>query len=342
MSKAPAQRTTLEQVAARAGVSRSLASLALRGQSGVLPEKRRLILQAAADLHYVPNLAARSLASNAPRTIGVVIRDIENPFLAALAKAIDKAGNGRSLNVVLSIHAETEDDAEASVTSMIAQNVMGVILIDTPREPSAISRIALQIPTIYVGRILPIEHVSCVSNDDDIGARLVARHLLSLGHRRIAHIDGGSGAGARRRRNGFEAELALDDITPVVIPGEYTIDAGASAVDYLLQRPERPTAVFVANDVAALGALNRILARGLSIPDDIALVGYDDMPLAGTEAINLTTVHQPMNALAERSVSALLDRIAQPDAPATSILVAPELIERQSTIGGRFKQKAAE
>jgi DNA-binding LacI/PurR family transcriptional regulator len=326
----PLNRVRLEHVAERAGVSRALASLALRGQPGVLPEKRKLILQAAAELNYVPNLAARSLASNGSRTIGVVVREIESPFLAALAKAIDKSGRKESLSVLLSISAEDDASAEASVQAMLGQ-VAGVILIDTPRDEEAISRIALQVPTIYLGRHLMTPNISCVSNDDDFGARSVARHLLSLGHRKIAHITGGSGSGARRRMAGFEAELAEQGVKPMIVPGDYSIDAGAQGVDALLKMPERPTAVFAANDQVALGALNRLLSAGLSVPGDMAVVGYDDMPLAATEAINLTTVRQPIEALADRSIAAILDRIANPEAPATRTMVSPELVVRRST-----------
>lgn len=333
MSTPNTPRATLADVAAAAGVSRSLASLALRGSRGVRPETRAKILQAASDLSYIPNLAARHLASGETGVIGVVVRDITNPFLAALAKAVYETGQAQGLDVILSTPPVSEEGAEAAARTLLARQVQGLVLIDAPRVEATIERIAWETRAIYVGRLLTGGKVSCVSTDDDLGARLVARHLLALGHRKIAHVDGGTGAGAQRRRSSFVAELALSGIEVTVLPGDYSIDAGAAAAERLLQLPERPTAVFAANDLIALGILNHVLSEGLSVPKDIAIVGYDDMPLAGSQTISLTTIRQPIERLAEQSIAALTGPSGDGPFAALRILVAPELIERRSTLG---------
>lgn len=337
MKKMTPLRPTLSDVAVAAGVSRSLASLALRGGKGVRAETREMILRAAAELNYAPNLAARNLASGKTSVIGVVVRDIANPYLAALAKGVYDAGRKKGLDVILSVPEPNERDACLAVASLVAQRVQGLVLLDAPGNEATIEQIANETPTIFVGRLLKGERVNCVSTDDELGGRMVARHLLSLGHKVFAHVDGGIGAGAQRRHNSFASELAAANAELTVIPGSYAIDSGSDAAEVILHLSERPTAVFAANDLAALGLLNRFLACGLSVPDDIAIVGYDDMPLAGSETISLTTVRQPIQHLAEYSIAALADSKPMEERPTLRVLVTPELIERRSTLGSRMK-----
>ena len=331
-------KVTLAEVAERAGVSRALASLALRGESGVAREKRERILQAASDLNYVANPAARILASGESKTIGILVSNILNPFEAALTKAIDTAGRAAGLEPLLSINGGSDAEAENSIASLIAQRVAGIVLIAAPQSLAAIERISWQVPTIYVGRHLLTDKVDCIANDDFMGATLLARHLIELGHKHIVHIDGGAGAGAGRRREGFLSAVQAAGLEPHIIPGGYTIDLGAAAAREALKLSPRPTAIFAANDFAALGVLNTILEHGLSAPQDIAVAGYDDMPQAGAETISLTTMRQPIDRMAAQSIQALSNRMRAPGEPAVRILVLPQLVERRSTLGKRARE----
>lgn len=335
MAGAKNSRITLEDVAERAGVSRALASLALRGESGVLPEKRARILQAASDLNYVINPVARSLASGGSRTIGILVSNILNPFQAALTRAMDAAAREQGFDVVLSINGETDEQAESAITSLVAQRVAGLVLIDAPQSISTVERIAWQVPAIYVGRHLPTEKIDCISNDDFLGASLLVRHLVELGHKKIVHIDGGAGAGARRRRDGFVSAMEDAGLEPHLVPGGYSIDAGAAGAKAALALTPSPSAIFAPNDVAAVGVLNIVLEEGLSVPGDIAVVGYDDMPNAASETMSLTTMRQPLDRMASQSLQALSNRIKSPDEPAVRILVSPQLVMRRSTLGQR-------
>ena len=341
MRKDKPAKTTLGNVAERAGVSRALASLALRGKPGVLPEKRQRILQAAADLNYVANSAARTLASGESKTIGILVSNILNPFQAALCKAIDAAARAEGYEVLLSINGGSDEEAEHAISNLVAQRVAGLVLIDAPQSVGTIERISWQVPTIYVGRYLPTDKVDCISNDDYMGATNLARHFLELGHKRIVHLDGGNGAGAVRRREGFVSAIRAARLEAQTIPAGYSIDTGAAAAREALKLSPRPTAIFAANDFAALGVLNTLMISGLSVPGDIAVAGYDDMPQAGTETISLTTMRQPMDRIATQSIQTLSHRIKMPGEPAVRILVSPILMARRSTLGSIADGKAA-
>ena len=338
-------KVSLSEVADRAGVSRALASLAIRGKPGVAQDKRERILQAAADLNYVPNPAARILASGESKTIGILVSNILNPFQAALTKAIDAAGRADGFEVLLSINGGTDAEAEKAISSLFAQGVAGLVLIDAPQSVAAIERISWQAPVVYVGRLLATDKVDCISNDDFMGATILVRHLIELGHKHIAHIDGGRGAGAIRRRDGYLSAVQEAGLVPNVLPGGYSMDAGAAGAREALALTPRPTAIFAANDFAALGVLNALLERGHSIPQDVAVVGYDDMPQAGTQTVSLTTMRQPMERIATQSLQALSNRMRSPKEPAVKIMVSPILIERRSTLGkpaDRLNTAAAE
>lgn len=327
------KKLTLADIAKRAGVSRSLASLALRGEPGVQPEKRARILAIAAELDYTPDPAARNLASHATRTLGVVVSDILNPFSASLAKAVDAAARQQGLDVLLSIDGYPDSAATAAIAAMVRQRVAGLILIGTPDTVSNLEHTARQLPIVYVGRDLGLSSLCSVCNDDHLGARLLVQHLAALGHRHIVHIDGGNGAGALRRREGYCDAMRALALEPQVIAGGYTLDSGAAGAAAALLLQPRPTAIFAANDLAATGVLNHLALVQVRVPQDIAVVGYDDMPFAGSATLALTTIQQPISEMAQASVAAIL-RPAGKQAPAASqVSIIPTLIVRRSSAG---------
>jgi DNA-binding LacI/PurR family transcriptional regulator len=329
-------KLTLADIAERAGVSRSLASLALRGEPGVQPEKRARILKIAAELNYTPNPLARNLASNVPRTVGILVADILNPYLAVLAKTIDRAARAKGFDVVLSVDGTPDEAAERGVANLVAQRVAGLILIGAPYDIKIVERVARRIPVVYVGRHLEAEAIDSVCNDDHLGSTLLVRHLIECGHKRIAHIDGGRGAGARRRREGFQVAMRAHGLEPLVISGRYTLDGGSKGANEALARNPRPTAIFAPNDLAAMGVLNTVLGAGFKVPEDIAVVGYDDMPFAASETLSLTTMHQPIDRMATQCIDCLITRIQDPDGPGTRVLLSPHLVARRSTLGIKF------
>jgi DNA-binding LacI/PurR family transcriptional regulator len=312
-------------------VSRSLASLALRGEDGVSEKSRRRIQRAALELGYKPNVLARNLASAATRTVGIIVGDILNPFQALLAREADAAARGLGYQVLLSINGATDPAVLASLEELRAHRVAGLILVGAPRDQAAIRAIGSGLPTVYVAQHLSAFGVDSVSNDDFQGAAIVVEYLAALGHRFIAYIDGGTEAGAALRRSGYTETMQRLGLSPIVIPGNHTLEAGDLGALHLLERDERPTAIFAANDLCALGVLSRLARAGVRVPQDMTVIGFDNLPVADTAMVSLTTVRQPVKAIAARSLDALVRRIAKPTVTAEHVMISPELIVRRSS-----------
>ena len=327
----PKPTYTLEDVAARAGVSRAQASRALRGDPGVRDETRRHVLAVAEAMDYRPNAAARALASNNQLTIGILIGNILNPFEALIAAASDRALQATRYDAVLAINAQTDAEAEKAASRLIDKRIAGLILIGSPREQGLIRRIAARVPTVYIGRDLASIGVASVSTDDLMGARLATEHLIGLGHRRIAHISGGGGAGAARREKSYRAVMAEAGLAPLVHQGHYDIDAGLDAVHQLMALPARPSAIFAGNDLVAIGAMNRLFSLGYSVPRDVSVVGFDDIPLASSSTIALSTVRQPKDEMVARGIDMLIRRIEAATDGVENLILAPDFVPRNST-----------
>lgn len=320
---------TLEDVAKAAGVSRAQASRALRNDPGVRPDTKTHILAAAASLNYTPNLAAQTLASRQSRSIGLVVGDVLNPYEAMLARECDAALREAGYFAMLAVSGTTN-----TIRAFIDQRIAGLVLIGAPAEREEIVSVARLLPTVFIGRDLKAEKVESVSSDDALGAWLATEYLLKLGHRDIAHITGGAGAGALRRANAYRETMRAHGLKPIVAEGSYNVDAGSAATDALMARKDRPSAIFAANDLIALGVISRLAGHGFRVPDEVAVVGFDDIPMAASEPISLTTIRQKVPEMVAAAVETLTTRLGEPAAPVRNLIVAPELIVRRSSGGG--------
>ena len=332
-SKVQPGKPTITDVARRAGVSKSLVSLVMRGADHVSPERRQAVNKAAAELGYRPNAMARSLVQRRTHLVGVMVSDLHNPFFADVVAGIQEQAARTGYKVLVNSGNRAAAREADAMETLLQLRADGIILGSPVLDDDVILRASREVPIVLVGREAHGPAVDSVTNDDRAGAEVAVEHCVSLGHRRIAHIDGGHGAGAPARRHGYEAamkRLGLGDLVSVV-SGTYTEEGGHTGCLLLLAQKPRPTAIFAANDLAAIGALNAIEESGLKVPDDVSLVGYDNTSLAALRHISLTTIHQPRLEMGQLALSTLLERIDQDREEPRRVVLSPSLVVRAST-----------
>lgn len=333
------RRVTLEDVAAEAGVSRALVSLVMRDSPRVSEASRSMVVETAARMGYRPNLIARNLASHRTMTLGVLLNDLHNPWFAEIADGIHDEADAHGYRIILGSARRSAAREDEILESFLSFRVDGIIVAGCRLTPSRIDQVGSEVPLVSVGRALTSNLVSTVTSDDRLGARLAVEHLVQLGHRDIVHIDGGRGAGAAPRRAGYLAAMKTHQLGEFarVLSADFTEQAGSAAVEVLLAAQSLPSALFAANDLVAVGALDRLERAGLLVPRDVSLVGYDNTSLAGLHHISLTTVNQPREEMGRYAFKALIQQFGTDSATgsrcadATHHVMSPEVIVRRTT-----------
>jgi DNA-binding LacI/PurR family transcriptional regulator len=329
-----AGRPTIRDVAERAGVSKSLVSLVMRGAAHVSEERRNRVLAVAQEIGYRPNAVARSLVQRRTNLFGVLLSDLHNPFFAEVIDGLRAEAEAHGYRVIISTGDRGPRSEAQALETLLELRTDGLILASGAIDMEVVSAAAGEIPTVLAARHARGTSVDSVANDDTEGATLAVEHLAALGHQRIAHIDGGGGAGARDRRRGYQRamkRLGLEAHARVV-PGSYTEQGGSEGAAALLESDgERPTAIFAANDLAAVGALGALAERVVRVPDEVSLVGYDNTALAAVRRINLTTIDQPRPEIGRTAVSLLLERIEGRRDEVRHVLIPPSLVVRGTT-----------
>jgi DNA-binding LacI/PurR family transcriptional regulator len=330
------QVATIEEVAARAGVSRSTVSRVLGGGDRVSPAALEAVRRAIAELNYVPNRAARSLASRQTLAIALVVpedttRFFGDPFFAAIVSGINAKLS--TSDYLLNLFIASGDPGDKTTNYLTGGNVDGALIVSHHASNTFLERIHRAVPVVFGGRPLAADQSGYwfVDVDNVEGGRIATRYLLDRGHRRIATITGplDMPVGSDRLQ-GFREVLAAAGLTPGPAEnGDFTVEGGAAAMERILAAGDPPEALFVASDLMARGALGVMQARGLRAPHDIALVGFDDSPVATELAPRLTTVHQPSREQGEAMTDVLLARLAGQDPPHATILQA-ELVVRET------------
>ena len=326
-------KPTITDVARRAGVSKSLVSLVMRGGRHVSARRRASVLEAVAELGYRPNAMARGLKERRTRLIGILVSDLHNPFFADVVEGIQDQAARAGYRVLVTTSDRSPAQEEAAIETLLQLRVDGLILSGLHVESRLIVQASRELPVVLVGREAKATSLDSVTNDDQAGALAVVKHCASLGHRRIAHIDGGQGAGAEARRRGYEDGMRQLRLRKnlFVVPGAFTEDAGHSGALLLLDGRPRPTAIFASNDLAAIGALNAVEERALRVPDDVSLAGYDNTSLAALRHISLTTVHQPRLEMGQMAVATLLERLLEGRTRPRRAVLSPSLVVRGTT-----------
>ena len=330
---------TIIDVAAYAGVSKSVVSRVLRADPAVSPARREAVLVAVDALRYRPNAVARSLVQRRTFNVGVIVSDLHNLFFAEILDGIASAAAAAGYKVLI-----TSGNLDATVESVALETLLqlrtdGIILAGSRLSAAAIRAASRSVPIALVTSGMRAPGVDTIATDDVKGAWLAVEHLVNLGHSRIAMVDGGAGAGSEERRRGYGAAMHRFGLGRhiLVAPGDFTEDGGRHGTQSLLagqpwtRTKTRPTAICAANDMAAIGALNAIAEAGLEVPRDVSVVGYDNTALAALRHVSLTTVHQPRFQIGEMAMTALLRRLQRPAARSRHDLLEPSLVIRQTT-----------
>jgi len=327
---------TLLELAKAAGVSVSTVSRALTNSAHpVNDETRQRILALAEELGYRPNMVARSLRTDRTCTVGIIVDNIISPFSPTIIRGIqDYLHEYHYFSVI--INADWDPAAETkAIHDLISRSIDGIIFVESwLREASPALDLANK-PYVFVHRVFSGGARNSVLVDDRYGARLAIDHLADLGHRRIAFIKGPEGWDATTNRFiGYQETLARRGLRyepALVQEGDWELPGGFAAAQTLLALPERPTAIFAANDFMALGAIYAIQEAGLRVPNDIAIVGYDDREIARLSRPTLTTVTMPCYETGQASARLLLSLLDKQEEPDEPILIPGQLIVRESS-----------
>ena len=299
-------------------------------------ESRKRVTDAASKLGYRPNLMARNLAARKTMTIGVLLNDLHNPWFAEVTDGIHAAAERHGYQLILASGRRSVRLESRALDTFLASRVDGVIVAGCRLPVARLEAVAAEVALVSVGRVFPQTGSGSVTTDDAFGARLAVAHLYDLGHRRIAHIDGGKGAGAAPRRSGYMRTMRGFGLggTAQVIAGDFTEEAGAHGAERLLRGAVLPTAIFTANDLSAVGAIDVIERGGLVVPDDVAVVGFDNTSLAALNHIGLTTIDQPRREMGAAAAAMLIDAIND-RGELSDVSMAPSLVVRRTTAPSR-------
>ncbi len=335
------KKVTSNDVAKRAGVSRTTVSFVLNKVPGtrISAETQRKVIDAAEDLGYSPHAAARSLVTRKSHTVGLVLCQspdtlFEDAFLPEVLRGINQPTQERGYRILV----ESVEDISrpgAYIDLVLEHRIDGLILSGPRSDDRELQRLRDEdFPVILLGQ-LPGSGISSVDVDNVVGARHAVEHLLSLGHRRIAFISNAPPwyTSSAHRLQGYREALSAHQVPfddALVRYGHYTDESGYEAMCALLEVADRPTAAFVASDLVAFGALAAARDRGLSVPEDIAIVGFDDIRMARYVAPHLTTVHLPAYELGHTAARLLADWMDEGTPPPLQTLLPTELIVRQS------------
>ncbi len=322
-------------VARRAGVSKSTVSRVLTNAASVRSHTRARIEAAMRDLEYRPNALARGLVHGRTHTLGLVVFDLLNPFFGLLTRGVEEAAQERGYNVLIGDSAGSVIRQRACLAMLAERRVDGLLVAPFGARDEELAGIqAAGLRTVLVNSTLDEAALSSVGVDNARGGYLAARHLLALGHRRVGFLgDAHTVESCRERLSGYRRahqEVGIWDDPRLVVEDLDGMEAVRLAVQRLLALPRPPTAICAVNDQFAIATLQALSLLERHVPDDIALVGYDDIPVAAWLSVPLTTVAQPKEEQGRLAAGLLIDGVERPDTPVQRVVLQPHLVVRQS------------
>lgn len=331
------KKVTIQDIADKAKVSKSTVSRVLNDTTPVAQEKETAVLAAMAELNYQPNIFARGLAGGQSLTIGALTQNIGSAFYDTIMSGIISGLKGSAYSPIFADgrwHSEVE---QKSLQTLLERRVDGLIVVGGTLSGERLAKLNEQVPVVIVAREIPELHDRCLFIDNFQAAYDITRYLIEAGHRRIAHITGmPTQQDTGRRYNGYAKALtdAGIEVNPdLIIEGDFRRQTGLLAVETLLTRGQPFSAIFTANDQMASGARLALFRRGIRVPEDISLVGFDDQPGSGFMTPPLTTIRQPADSLGETAADYMLHLLKKK--PFTPPTFSTELIIRESV--ARFR-----
>jgi LacI family repressor for deo operon, udp, cdd, tsx, nupC, and nupG len=329
---------SIKDIAQAAGVSHSTVSRALSDSPVVSAETKALIQQLAQQMGYSPDARARSLVMGRTHTVGVVVTTITDPFIAEIVQAIEQTALDHGYSVILaSSNAEPEREI-AAVEMLHSKRVDGVVVTSSrvgALYQSHLDRLGVPVVLVNSHSQQRGGYTFSINVDNRHGAYLAAKYLVDLGHRRIAYVTGPADhSDDLDRLAGYREALRVAGIAPdqaLVVPGTGRLDGGQGALPVLMALNDPPTAVFCYNDMTAIGLLRVARQAGLPVPEDLAVIGFDDIPFASYVQPRLTTIAQPTSQMGRRALDMVLDLIARRQGSTANVVVRGELIVRESS-----------
>jgi LacI family transcriptional regulator len=330
------RRVTIKDVAQEAGVSPQTVSRAINDKGEISPQTQERILRIAERLGYRPNGIARSLATRRTQNIGLVVPDVSNPFFAAVARGSEDAAQQASYNVFLCNTDENLDREISAIHSLEAQRVDGILLCSSRLSDQQLQRLAERYqPLVFVNRRISHPRTGSVIVDDAKGSTEAVRYLQQLGHRKIGLLAGPKAShSGRLRTDGYRTAMRTHMKR---VPARWQahcapqVAGGSAAARTLLERAPELTALLAYNDLVAVGAMRVCREMGRRVPDDVAIVGCDDVMLAALVSPALTTIHIPTYNLGQQALGLLLEMMDDEDAQPEPIVVSPHLVIRDSS-----------
>ena len=313
--KWPISRVTSRDVAVAAGVHQSTVSRALRGDPGVAESTRSMIAELAQSLGYVPNRSARNLRERRSRVIGVMVENLDNPFyhllLAHIHREVAEAGYSTVL-LVDPLHRRADF---ARMGNLLDSSLDGLVVATAALDSDTPARLVQQgVPIVLAVRSVPGLDVDIVEPDNLAAGREAAQHLIELGHKSIAAIMGPSVVSTSAERLRGVLDVAGAAIDPQnIVHGQYSHDSGQSLLQRVMRGADPPTAIIAGNDIIAIGVLDAARRAGIRVPEDLSIIGFDDIPMSSWHSFRLTTVHQDIQGMAIQAARCLIESIQNPD-----------------------------
>jgi LacI family transcriptional regulator len=332
------RRVTIVDVAHAAGVSVASASKVVRGTEGVSEEMRDKVKRAVGELGYRPHRMAQGLRG-ALKTIGVLLPGIDSPFFSALIAGAVEVLSESGYEIFISPAGRTAESHYTGMESLIDHRMGGLFLVAPRGDSHRIEEIAQQIPVVVIGRHGPNEHFDAVAGDDALGAKLIVDHLVASGHRQITFFasanDDANDLPEHMRLGGYLTAMKSHELGEAidVLPTEWSYEGGAVAARELLAREQLPSAVIAGPDVTAMGFLGEAWQHGIHVPEDLAVVGYDNTPMSAWSPISLTSVDQSAREMGRIGAQMLLERI-EGRAESRNETLAVTLLPRHTSVLG--------